>query len=384
MQVELTEEQRLIRDSVAAIARENFAAGAAEADRLRRPPRDNLKILAEHGFLGVGLPQQYGGAGLGLTELVLVMENVARVCPNTAILLSCTDGAAPRVIQHIGTAAQKDRWLPQFARGERLAAWSMSEADAGSDLAAIKTRAAADGDHYAVTGSKMWCSAAQVADVFLVLVRIGDAPGLAGIGGLLVERGAPGFSIGHHLDLIGLRGTGMAELVFEGCRVPRENLVVPPGGMKDLLAVFDADRIAGNPPISLGIATEALARTTAYLKERRQFGRPLADFQGLQWKLADMAIQLEAARALLYQAARRVDAGQAHMMDASVAKTFANETAIRVCDEAIQLHGAYGLSEEFGLERLYRDARGMSIGYGTTQVHRNMVARELLHGSYFA
>lgn len=384
MQVELTEEQRLIRDSVAAIARENFAAGAAEADRLRRPPRDNLKVLAEHGFLGVGLPQQYGGAGLGLTELVLVMENVARVCPNTAILLSCTDGAAPRVIQHIGTAAQKDRWLPQFARGERLAAWSMSEADAGSDLAAIKTRAVADGDHYVVTGSKMWCSAAQVADVFLVLVRIGDAPGLAGIGGLLVERGAPGFSIGNHLDLIGLRGTGMAELVFEGCRVPRENLVVPPGGMKDLLAVFDADRIAGNPPISLGIATEALARTTAYLKERRQFGRPLADFQGLQWKLADMAIQLEAARALLYQAARRVDAGQAHMMDASVAKTFANETAIRVCDEAIQLHGAYGLSEEFGLERLYRDARGMAIGYGTTQVHRNMVARELLNGSYFA
>ena len=384
MQSELSAEQRLIRETVAAIARENFAAGAARADRDRAPPVANLKVLADNGFLGLTVPEAYGGPGLGLTELVIVIEEVARACPNTAILLSSTDGATPRVIQHIGTEAMKRKYLPRFVKGELLAAWSMSEADAGSDLAALKTRAIADGDHFVVNGSKMWCSAAQVAELFLVLVRVGDAPGLGGIGGVLVERGTPGFSVGKHLDLIGLRGTGMAELVFSDCRIPRENLIVPPGGMKDLLAVFDADRIAGNPPISLGLATEALARSTQYLKERRQFGKPLGDFQGLQWKLADMAIQVEAARALLYRAAQRVDAGQSHMMDASIAKTFANEVAIRVTDEAIQLHGAYGLSEEFGLERLYRDARGLAIGYGTTQIHRNMIARELLHGAWFA
>ena len=383
MQVELSAEQRLIRETVAAIARERFAAGAAAADRDRKPPVANLKVLADNGFLGMTIPEAYGGPGLGLTELVIVIEEVARVCPNTAILLSSTDGATPRVIQHIGSEEMKRRYLPRLARGELLAAWSMSEADAGSDLAALKTRATVQGDELVIDGSKMWCSAAQVADVFLVLVRVGDTPGLGGIGGVLVERGRPGFSIGNHLDLIGLRGTGMAELVFDNCRVPRENLIVPAGGMKSLLAVFDADRIAGNPPISLGLATEALARSTAYLKERRQFGKALADFQGLQWKLADMAIEVEAARALLYRAAQRVDAGTAHMMDASIAKTFVNEVAIRVTDEAIQLHGAYGLSEEFGLERMYRDARGLAIGYGTTQIHRNMIARELLHGAWF-
>ncbi|GAA4355962.1 acyl-CoA dehydrogenase [Variovorax defluvii] len=383
MQPELNDEQRLIRETVAGIARERFAAGAAQADRLREPPVHNLRMLAEHGFLGLSIPAEYGGAGLGLTEVVLVIEETARVCPNTAILLSCTDGATPRVIQHIGTEAQKRKYLPRFAKGELLAAWSMSEADAGSDLASLRTKAVPSSEGYVVNGSKMWCSAAQVADLFLVLVRVGDAPGLGGIGGILVERGTPGFTIGKHLDLIGLRGTGMAELVFEDCVVPRENLIVPAGGMKDLLAVFDADRIAGNPPIALGLATEALARSAQYLKERRQFGKLLGDFQGLQWKLADMAIQLEAGRSLLYQAARRVDAGTAHMMDASIAKTFINEMAIRVTDEAIQLHGAYGLSEEFGLERLYRDARGLAIGYGTTQIHRNMVAREVLNGTWF-
>ncbi|CAB3707643.1 Acryloyl-CoA reductase (NADH) [Achromobacter deleyi] len=382
--MELTEEQRLIRDTVGALAQARFAPAAASADKEYRPPIENLKVLAEHGYTGVFLPETYGGAGLGLLETVLIVEQLARSCANTAMLFSCTDGATPRAILHIGSDDIRRRYLPAFARAERYAAWSMSEANAGSDVGNVQTRAVLRGDHYVVNGSKLWCSGAQVADVFLVLVRLSDEPGMKGVGALLVERGAPGFSVGRHLDLLGLRGTGMAELVFQDCPVPAGNLLLPPGRMKDLLQVFDADRIIGNPPICLGLAHAALAQAAQHLKDRVQFGRPLADNQGLQWKLADMAIDLEAARALVYAAAASLDRGQHSVAQVSIAKTYANEMAVRVTNQAMQLAGAFGLSEEYPFERYFRDARGMSIGYGTTEIHRNVIAREILKGNYLA
>ncbi len=376
--MELNEQQRMIRDAVAAIARDNFADGAARADRDCRPPVANIQTLAAQGFCGLAVAPAYGGAGLGCLETVLVMEQVSRYCANTAILLSCTDGATPRAIQHCGNDETRRKYLPRFVDGSLLAAWSMSEADAGSDVGNVKTRAVREGEHFVVTGTKLWCSGAQVADVFLVLVRLNDAPGMRGIGALLIDRDTPGFTVGKHLDLIGLRGTGMAELVFDGCKVPASNLLLDAGRMRDLLTVLDADRITGNPSICLGVADEALRRTVAYVKERRQFGKPLADHQGLQWKIADMAIDVEAARALLYRAARQVDDGEGTPMDASVVKTFVNEASIRVTDMAMQLHGAYGLSQEFPIERMYRDVRGLAIGYGTTQIHRNTIARDAM------
>lgn len=376
--MELTEQQTMIRDAAAAMGEKAFAAGAARADRECRPPIHNLKTLAEQGFCGIGLPTEYGGAGLGCMESVLVLEQVSRFCANTGILMSCTDGATPRAILHCASPEVKQKYLPRFATADLFAAWSMSEAEAGSDVGNVKTRARREGDRFVVNGTKLWCSAAQVADIFLVLVRLNDEPGMRGIGALLVEKGTPGFSVGNHLDLIGLRGTGMAELVFDNCDVPAANLLLDAGRMRDFLAVLDADRIAGNPPICLGIADEAVRKTIAYLKERRQFGKPLADFQGLQWKLADMVIDVQAARALLYRAARNIDAGSCPPSEVSVTKTFVNEMAIRVTDTAMQLHGAYGLSQEFPLERMYRDVRGLAIGYGTTQIHRSVIAREAL------
>ena len=380
--MELTEEQRLIRDTVRALAQKQFAPGAAAADKEYRPPVENLKALAEHGYTGIFLPEAYGGAGLGLLETVLVVEQLARSCANTAMLYSCTDGATPRAILQIGSEAARRRYLPAFAKAELYAAWSMSEANAGSDVGNVQARAVRQGDHYVLNGSKLWCSAAQVADVFLVLVRLSDEPGMKGVGAVLVERGAPGFSVGRHLDLLGLRGTGMAELVFQDCRVPAENLLLPAGRMKDLLQVLDADRITGNPPICLGLAQAALAQAVQYLKDRVQFGRPLADNQGLQWKLADMAMDIEAARALVYGAAASLDQGRHSVAQVSIAKTYANEMSVRVTNQAMQLAGACGLSEEYPFERYFRDARGMSIGYGTTEIHRNSIAREILKGSY--
>lgn len=378
----LTEEQRLIRDNVRALAREQFAPKAAVADKQYRPPVENVKILADHGYTGMFMPAEYGGSELGLLENVLVAEQLARYCANTAILFSCTDGATPRAILGIGSEEHKQKYLPRIVKGELLTAWSMSEPNAGSDVGNVQTRAVREGDEFVINGSKLWCTAAQVSDLFLVLVRLDSAPGMRGIGAVLVERGTPGFSIGKHLDLLGLRGTGMAELVFENCRIPAANLFLPAGRMRDLLGVLDADRISGNPPVCLGIAQSAFENIVAHVKTRQQFGKPLADNQGLQWKLADMAMDIEAARALLYRAAMRVDEGHPSIVDTSITKAYINQMAVRVTNEAMQLAGAYGLSEEYPYERYFRDARGMSIGYGTVEIHRNSIAREILSGRY--
>jgi alkylation response protein AidB-like acyl-CoA dehydrogenase len=378
----LTEEQRLIRDNVKALARKHFAPKAAAADKQYRPPVENVKILADHGYTGMFMPAEYGGSGLGLFENVLVVEQLARHCANTAMLFSCTDGATPRAILFMGSEAHRQKYLPRIVKGELLTAWSMSESNAGSDVGNVQTRAVQEGDELVINGSKLWCTAAQVSDLFLVLVRLDSAPGMRGVGAVLVERGTPGFCIGKHLDLLGLRGTGMAELVFENCRIPAANLFLPAGRMRELLGVLDADRISGNPPVCLGIAQSAFENIVAHVKERQQFGKPLADNQGLQWKLADMAIDIEAARALLYRAAMRVDEGHSSIADTSITKAYVNQMAVRVTNEAMQLAGAYGLSEEYPYERYFRDARGMSIGYGTVEIHRSSIAREILSGRY--
>ncbi|WP_156680443.1 acyl-CoA dehydrogenase family protein [Sphingomonas profundi] len=379
----LSDDQMMLRDAVQQLA-SGFLAGASRADRELKPPVENMKTLSDQGFTGTFVPEAYGGLGLGVLENTLIIEQVARSCANTAILMSMTDGATPRAILHLGSEEQKRRYLPRFVAGNLYAAWSMSEADAGSDLAGMKAKAVRDGDGYRISGSKMWCSCAQVADLFLVLVRMSDAKGLGGVGGVLVERGTPGFEIGEHLDLIGLRGTGMAPLFFDDCYIPADHVLFGAGGMRDLLNVFNADRISGNPTVCLGVAASALNGAAEYVASRRQFGQAIGDFQGLRWKLADMAIELEGARALVYRAARALDAGQIDPIDASITKTFANEAAIRITDAAMQLAGGYGLSAEYPFERHFRDVRGMAIGYGTTEIHRNNIGRAIVEGSYRA
>jgi len=379
---ELTEQQQMIRGTVRRLAEKHFRPKAAEVDRTRRPPVEHLKLLAEQGLVGLFLPEEYGGPGLTLLDIVLVVEEVARCCGNTAILVGCTEGAAARALYYLGNERQKREYLPKLRRGELILGFGMSEPNAGSDIGNIQCRATADGDHYVINGSKLWCTAAQVSDLFVVIVRLDPAPGLKGVGVILVPRGAPGFTIGKHLELMGFRGSGMAELVFDNCRVPAENLMLPAGRMRELLSVFNADRIATNPPICLGIAQAAFEAAVKYTQERVQSGRPIAQNQGIQWRLADMAIDLEAARALLYRAAARVEAGTALAIDASITKVFTNEASRRVTDQALQLFGAYGLSEEFPMERMLRDVRTMSIGYGTTEIQRNTIAHEILAGRY--
>lgn len=382
LESDMTEQQRMMRDSVRRIAEEHLKPRAAKADREYAPPLENLKVLAENGFTGMVIPEEYGGLGLGIFDMTLVMEQIARCCANTAILMGVIDGPTPRVIYHAGTEKQKKLYLPKIAKGELFTGWSMSEPNAGSDVGNVETRAVKDGNDYVVNGSKLWCSCAQLAEMFLVLVRMDPTPGMRGLGALLIDRDTPGFTVGKHLDLIGLRATGMAPLYFTDCRVPAENVIIPVGKMRKLFEVLDGDRICGNPPVCLGVAEAALQDAITYTRERKQFGKALSEFQGLQWKLADMAIDIEMARNMLYNAARRADAGVGNSIDASVTKTFINEMAVRVTNSAIQLAGAYGLSEEYPFERYFRDVRGMSIGYGSTEIHRNTIAREIIEGRY--
>lgn len=379
---ELTDNQHMIRETVRGLAEKHFRPKAAEIDRSRRAPVENIKLLAEHGFTGLFITEEYGGTGLGLLEIVLVIEELARCCANTALLAGTTEGAAPRTIFYLGNEDQRRALIPRLKSGEFFCGWGMSEPNAGSDLGSMQCKAVLSGNEYVINGSKMWCTAAQLAEIFVVFARLTPDPGMKGVGALLVPRDAPGFSVGRHLQLIGLRGTGMAELVFQDCRVPADNVLLPPGQLRTLLPVFNADRIATNPPICLGIAQAAFEAAVKYCKERVQFGQPLAQQQGIQWRLADMAIDLEAGRALLYRAAGRAQSGKAPAVDASIAKVFVNEMARRVTDQALQLFGAYGLSEEFPMERMVRDVRGFSIGYGTTEIQRNTIAHEILEGRY--
>lgn len=379
----LTDEQRSIKDAVRRIATEKFAPRAAHWDSTYTPPVENLKVLADNGFTGICFPEEFGGSALGVFENVLIFEEISRACANTAMLLNVTEGASARLIQGLGTPEQQRRYLPKMAKAELLAAWSMSEPNAGSDLGNVRTKAVLEGDQYVVNGSKLWCTAAQVADLFIVFVRVGDAPGLKGVGAILMDKGTVGLTIGKHLDLVGLRGTGMAELVFENAHVPAENLILAPGRMKDLFSLMASDRIAGNPPIALGIAQAAFTAAVQHVRDRSQFGKPLIDNQGLQWKLADMATDIETARALIYNAAVRTDLnGSVPIYETSMAKIVANEMAVRVTNQAIQLGGSFGLSNEYPFERHFRDARGLSIGYGTTEIHRNSIARDIVSGAY--
>lgn len=381
MQFALTDEQRLLKDTAREFADRVLKPKAAQWDRDDEFPWENISALKELGFLGITLPTEYGGGGGSLMDVVLVMEEVARVCPPSAFIVSCQTGLGAKAIMLHGTEAQRQQYLPRIASGELLMGWGMTEPAAGSDLGSIQTTATLRDGRYVLNGQKTFISLAHVAHLFLVIARIGDRPGLEGLGAVLVPRDTPGFSVGAKIRTLGIRGTGMGELFMDNCEVPEENLLIPSGGgFRQLLSIMSGERVAGNPPISLGIAQGALDATVGYMQERVQFGQRLAEFQGLRWMLADMAIKLEAARVLVYRAASNAEGGAPSLFEASVAKTVANEAAIDIANSALQIHGAYGYTTELPLERMVRDARGMAIGDGTVQIQRNLIASQLLRG----
>jgi len=378
MDFQLSDEQVQLTQTVRRLAEREFLPRAAHWDEEEAFPWDNVPILREAGLLGLALPEAYGGSGGTVFDLALVMEQLARCCVATAFIVGQQNGFGAKAIAVFGTEEQQRRYLPGIIRGERLIAWAMSEPGAGSDLRNLVCRARRTGDGYVLDGRKTFCSLGGVSHLNVVICRFDDVQGFPGLGAVIVEDSFPGFSRGRDIPEMGLRGTAMADLVFEGCRVPRENLLIAPGEFRKILKIMDGERTAGNPPMSLGIAQAALEAALKFAQEREAFGQRVADFQGIRWMLADMAIKVEAARLLVYRAAWRAARGEPDPFEASVAKAFTNEMAVAVCNDALQIHGGYGYTREFPVERMLRDARGLCIGDGTTQIQKNIIAKHLV------
>jgi alkylation response protein AidB-like acyl-CoA dehydrogenase len=370
------EEIAPLRETARRLTDDVFRARAAHWDRSTEAPLENLKPLAEAGLAGITIAERWGGAGGDARHAVAAIEEVARGCTATAafILANCV---AAEVLQAFGSEAQQAMLLPKLAAGETLCAWAMTEAGAGSAATEMTTRAVADGDGYVLNGTKQFITRAAVAGWFIVFARLGEAPGAKGVAAFLVAAGMPGLRLGARDAHMGLRGGASAEIVFEDCRVPAEALLLPPGGFGRMMRGLNQARVL-NPGMCLGLATEALELATRHLQQRRQFGQRLADFQGLQWMLAEMAVKTEAMRLLIHRAAAQLATGHPDgPHNAAIAKAFAGEAAFEVVDSAMQLHGGYGYSSEYPLERMLRDVRAFKIGGGSTQIMKNRIAAGL-------
>ena len=375
---EFSDEQRALKELAAEVAADRYAPKAREWDENRTVfPVEERRKLGELGLLGLTLPEEYGGSGRPLLDALIVIEEMAKANPLSAWPVFEASTGPARVIHLFGTDDQRKRILPGVAAGEITIAVTISEPDAGSAATDAVTSARIEGGEVVINGMKRWCSGAGRAEKYLVYVRFGPEPGAAGIGAVLVDKNSPGLTFGPQERLMGHRGVGSADMLFDGVRVPVEDIIVAKGGFRKLFTAFSIERL-GNSTMSLAIGQAALDRTARYVQERKQFGKEIAEFQLVQAGLADMVMQVEAARLLIYRAAANAGSGAPSALEASVAKCFANEMAKRVSDIAIQLHGGYGYAAEYEVERLHRDAHGWALAGGTPAIQRTRIAAEYL------
>ncbi len=382
MDFSLNEEQRmLIRTLQTMGEREKLKERAAQIDRSGEFPVDLLGKYGEMGLLGMTLSPDYGGGGQPALNALLAIEEMAKYSPIIAGPIFESNVGPVRVIDMFGTEEQRKTIVPGVCKGELSVSVCMTEPEAGSDLTSLSTKAVDDGDHYILNGRKVFITGGGHASHYFVYTRFGDAPGYKGIGGLLVEKGTPGFTFGKQEDFLGLRGMPSCELIFEDVRVPKKNLVIKAGDFNKLMLTFDIER-CGNAAMCLGVAGAALNESIAYAQARQAFGRPICEFQAIQFMTVDMAMKLDAARLLVYRAAAGAGQGLPSIYEASMAKCFANEMVIEVTNTAMQVFGGYGYSKEFPVERMLRDARAWGVAGGTVQMLRLTMA-SVLYGRRF-
>jgi hypothetical protein len=372
MNFDFTAEQKQFAETVARLARDHLAAGALQRAHDPRFPFDVAQLMAKHGLMGITLPQNDGGQGGSLIDAVIAIEQVAAVCPRSADVVQFGNFGPIRTFAEYGSAAQKARWLNELLAGRMVMSLGMTEPDAGSALTDLKTSARADGSHYVINGSKVFSTFSPDAQIFLIYVRFG--PGLAGIGSVLVERGTPGFSIGTPSAF--MSDEEWCELHFDDCRVPAENVLLGPGGFKKQMAGFNVERL-GNTARSLACGRYAFTAARDYAATRRQFDRPLCEFQGLQWKFAEMAIKLDGAQLLLYRAAINADRGLPSAYETAIAKVACNQAGFEVASEAVQIMGALGYSRETLVEYCMRRTRGWMIAGGSIEMLKNRIAEHV-------
>jgi butyryl-CoA dehydrogenase len=378
----LTEEQQMIKELAGRIADEKVAPKAAYYDETGEFPWEIMKILADSDLFGVYLPEEYGGMGGGVLEQCIVVEELSRACSGVAVSYAASGlGCSPILV--LGSEEQKKKYIPQLASGKKLAAFGATEANAGSDLASMETTAVLDGNEYVLNGTKQWITNGGEAEIYSVMAVTDKRKGPRGISCFIVEKGTPGFTFGKKENKLGIRASATRELVFDNCRIPKGNLLGGKEGIGFIATMRTFDRTRpGIGAQAVGIAQGALNAAVKYSRERVQFGQTISSFQGLQFMLADMATQLEAARALVYATARMIDGGSKNFSkESAMCKLFASDTAMKITVDAVQVLGGYGYMKEYPVEKMMRDAKITQIYEGTNQIQRHIIALELIKES---
>jgi alkylation response protein AidB-like acyl-CoA dehydrogenase len=374
----LTDEQEHLRREIRDFAQREIAPNVMKWDEASDFPADVVKQLGQMGLMGMIFPVEYGGAGLGYVDYMTAIEELSAVDGSVGIIVAAHNSLCSNHIFLAGSEEQRRKYIPRLASGEWLGAWGLTEPNSGSDAAGARTTAVLKGDRWVLNGNKTFITNGHYADVAVVIAVTDKTQGTHGLSAFVVEKGTPGFRPGKKENKLGLRASDTSELIFEDCEIPAENLLGKLGeGFVDSMRVLDGGRVS-IAALSLGIARGALEASLRYVKERRQFGKAIAEFQGVQWKLADMATELDAARLLTLRAAVLKDAGQRVTRESSMAKLYASEVAVRICDEAVQLHGGYGFIKDYPAEKFYRDVKLCTIGEGTSEIQRMVIAREIL------
>jgi len=377
MDFRLTDEQLMIRNAVRELALNEIEPIAKEIDQECRHPFETVKTLGEMGIMGMFVPEEYGGSGADTISYAIAVEEISRVCGSTGIIVSVNNSLACFPLLHFGTEEQKKRYLIPLASGKKLGAFGLTEPGAGTDAGAQRTVAEKDGDHYIINGSKIFITNGPVADTLIIFAMTDRAKGMRGISAFIIEKEMPGFSIGTIEDKLGIRGSLQGELVFQDLRVPQENMLGQEGrGFGIAMQTLDCGRV-GVAAQALGIAQGALDHSIQYAKERVQFGRPIGKFQAISFMLADMETRVQATRYLVYSAAFAKDNNKNYSKEAAMAKLYAAETAMKVTTKAIQIHGGYGYTKDYPVERYFRDAKITAIYEGTSEVQRMVISRAL-------
>ncbi len=375
-----TEEQQMVKETIRDFALEELAPGAAERDEKAIFPREAIDKLGELGFWGVNVPEQYGGAGLDMISYCIAVEELARIDASTAIVISVHNSLVNYPLEKFGNDYIHDYFLKPSAEGKKLGAFSLTEPESGSDAGAMATTAVRDGDDYIINGAKNFITTGDSCDMMLVFVVTDRAKGSKGTSAFMVEKGMPGYIVGKKEDKLGIRASDTVSVSFEDCRVPAKNMLGSEGmGFKIALTTLNCGRI-GVAAQALGIAQGAFDEAVKYSQERQQFNRPIAKFQAIQFKIAKMATEIEAARLLLYTAAAKKDRGESFIKEAAMAKLFCSDMAVRTCLEAVQIHGGYGYIKEYPVERYLRDSKITTIYEGTNEVMHLVIADQVYRG----
>ncbi|SDJ94047.1 acyl-CoA dehydrogenase [Natronincola ferrireducens] len=378
MNFNLSKQQEMVRKVVREFVEKEVRPIAAEVDETERFPKENVEKMARYKMLGVSIPKAYGGAGGDDLSYAITVEELSKACGTTGVICSAHTSLACWPIYKFGTEDQKQKYLVPLAKGEKLGAFGLTEANAGTDAGSQQTTAVLDGEDYIINGTKIFITNGNQADIYVIFAMTDKSKGVKGISTFIIERNTPGFSIGKVEKKMGIKGSATTELVFENVRIPKENLLGKIGeGFKIAMQTLDGGRI-GIAAQALGIAQGAIDETARYLKERQQFGRPIGQFQALQFNIADMVTKVEAARLLVYQAASAKAEGKKYSHLAAMAKLYASETAMEVTTKAVQMHGGYGYTKDYPVERMMRDAKITEIYEGTSEVQRMVIAANAL------